>query len=111
MGWEFTCSFVQVDCAVSARAPRQPAPPAILGARSPAFGRDRVFGHYGAYEYGTFGDLDGDCDADLSDLAGVLASYGATVGPGYDHGDLDLDGDVDLSDLAALLAVYGTACP
>lgn len=26
------------------------------------------------------GNLDGDCDAGLSDLAGMLASYGATVG-------------------------------
>jgi predicted outer membrane repeat protein len=65
----------------------------------------------GPYEYGTFGDLDGDCSVGLADLAQLLASYGATVGPGYDHGDLDLDEDVDLSDLAALLGVYGITCP
>jgi hypothetical protein len=57
-----------------------------------------------------WGDLDGDSDIDLSDLAQLLAHYGMTSGATYDDGDIDLDGDVDLSDLAALLAVYGTTC-
>jgi len=57
------------------------------------------------------GDLDGDCDVDLVDLAILLAHYGMTEGATYEDGDLDADADVDLSDLAALLAVYGTACP
>jgi hypothetical protein len=57
------------------------------------------------------GDLDHDGDVDLSDLAQLLAHYGATSGASYDDGDLDADGDVDLSDLAALLAAYGTTCP
>ncbi len=57
------------------------------------------------------GDLDGDGDVDLSDLAQLLAHYGMTEGATYEDGDLDGDGDVDLADLAALLAVYGTACP
>jgi hypothetical protein len=56
------------------------------------------------------GDLDGDDDIDLSDLAQLLANYGMTNGAMYEDGDLDADGDVDLSDLAALLAVYGTTC-
>jgi hypothetical protein len=56
------------------------------------------------------GDLDGDGDVDLSDLAQLLAHYGMTEGATYEDGDLDGDGDVDLSDLAALLAVYGTSC-
>lgn len=30
----------------------------------------------GAYEYGTFGDLDGDCDAGSADLAQLLGSSG-----------------------------------
>lgn len=58
-----------------------------------------------------FGDLDGDNDRDLEDLAQLLANYGTTSGAEYEDGDLDGDGDVDLSDLAALLAVYGTPCP
>ncbi len=58
-----------------------------------------------------FGDLDGDNDIDLADLAQLLANYGMTSGAVYEDGDLDGDGDVDLSDLAALLAVYGTTCP
>jgi len=57
------------------------------------------------------GDLDGDADVDLSDLAILLANYGETSGMSYEDGDLDFDGDVDLTDLAALLAVYGTSCP
>jgi agmatine deiminase len=58
-----------------------------------------------------FGDLDGDDDVDLADLAILLAHYGMTEGATYEDGDLDGDGDVDLSDLAALLTVYGTTCP
>jgi hypothetical protein len=58
-----------------------------------------------------FGDLDGDNDVDLADLAQLLANYGTTEGAAYEDGDLDEDGDVDLADLAALLAVYGTTCP
>lgn len=52
------------------------------------------------------GDLDGDCDVDLSDLAILLASYNVDNG-----GDIDGDGDTDLSDLALLLANYGRVCP
>jgi hypothetical protein len=57
------------------------------------------------------GDLDGDWDIDLSDLAQLLAHYGTVSGASYADGDIDFDGDVDLSDLAALLANYGTSCP
>ncbi|MFQ5807734.1 MAG: choice-of-anchor tandem repeat NxxGxxAF-containing protein [Phycisphaerae bacterium] len=57
------------------------------------------------------GDLDGDDDVDLSDLAQLLAHYGMAEGATYHDGDLDGDGDVDLTDLAALLAAYGVSCP
>jgi len=56
------------------------------------------------------GDLDGDNDVDLSDLAQLLSNYGMMSGAAYEDGDLDSDGDVDLSDLAALLSVYGAPC-
>jgi hypothetical protein len=56
------------------------------------------------------GDLDGDDDVDLSDLAILLSNYGMTTGAEYEDGDLDGDGDVDLTDLAELLSVYGTQC-
>jgi len=55
------------------------------------------------------GDLDGDRDVDLSDLATLLAFYGTPSGAEYSQGDVDGDGDVDLSDLASLLAYYGMA--
>ncbi len=58
-----------------------------------------------------FGDLDGDNDVDLADLAQLLANYGTPSGAVYEDGDLDGDGDVDLTDLAGLLGVYGTTCP
>ena len=57
------------------------------------------------------GDLNGDGNVDLSDLAKLLANYGTTAGASYQDGDLDQDGDVDLTDLAELLAAYGTTCP
>jgi len=53
------------------------------------------------------GDLDGDCDVDLADLAILLANYGAAE---PEDGDIDGDGDVDLADLATLLAHYGEVC-
>lgn len=66
----------------------------------------------GSDEFGSHcpGDLDGDDDIDLGDLAALLANYGTTSGMTPEDGDFDLDGDVDLSDLSALLAVYGTTC-
>ena len=59
------------------------------------------------FDQGIVGDLDGDGQVDLSDLAQLLAHYGTTSGALPEEGDLDGDGDVDLSDLAALLANYG----
>ncbi len=58
----------------------------------------------------TPGDLDGDGDVDLADLAGLLAAYYTCVGdPDFDpRADIDNSGCVDLSDLAILLANYGT---
>ncbi len=50
------------------------------------------------------GDMDGDGDVDLSDLAALLADYGCTGGCA---GDTDGDGDTDLSDLATVLANFG----
>ena len=55
------------------------------------------------------GDVDGDGDVDLTDLAMLLASYGLCDGDaGYeDAADFVDDDCIDLSDLAVLLANYG----
>lgn len=59
------------------------------------------------------GDVDGDGDVDLADLAQMLGAYGDCVGdPGYvPAADLDGDNCVALSDLAELLAHYGEVLP
>ena len=56
------------------------------------------------------GDLDGDCDVDLADLARLLAAYDSCAGDQvYDPvADIDTNGCVDLADLAILLSGYGT---
>jgi hypothetical protein len=58
------------------------------------------------------GDLDGDHDVDLADLARLLAAYGACQGDADYDAAADLDGNscVNLSDLAILLAGYGIIC-
>lgn len=58
-----------------------------------------------------YGDLNGDNQVGLADLAELLGNYGVTSGATYEDGDLDGDGDVELSDLAELLGVYGNTCP
>jgi hypothetical protein len=56
------------------------------------------------------GDLDGDLDVDIADLAQLLGHYDTPEGATYSDGDLDGDGDVDLADLAELLQHYGDDC-
>jgi hypothetical protein len=57
------------------------------------------------------GDVDGDGDADLTDLATLLTNFGTPSNATREMGDLDGDGDVDLTDLASLLTVFGSSCP
>ena len=64
----------------------------------------------GAYEFQCIGDIDGDGDVDIADLAQLLGSYNETSGMTYNDGDLDGDGDVDIVDLAELLGAYGDTC-
>src|SRR5262249_38918663 len=56
------------------------------------------------------GDVDGDHDVDLADLATLLAHNGVSSGATPEQGDLDGDGDVDFSDLTELLAPFGSTC-
>ncbi len=59
------------------------------------------------------GDVDNDCDVELSDLTMLLAAYGACGGQaGFPwEADIDNSGCIDLGDLSALLADFGRACP
>lgn len=57
------------------------------------------------------GDLDGDGDVDISDLATLLGHFGMPSGATSGDGDLDGDTDVDISDLSALLSNFGLTCP
>lgn len=57
------------------------------------------------------GDVNGDFEVNLADLAILLAHFGQTSGANYEDGDLDSDGDVALEDLAILLSAFGTTCP
>lgn len=54
------------------------------------------------------GDVDGDLDVDLTDLAILLSDFACTSGC---VGDVDGDHDTDLTDLALLLANFGVTCP
>lgn len=51
------------------------------------------------------GDVDGDGDTDLTDLASLLTNFGCSNAPC--EGDLDESGTTDLSDLAILLGNFG----
>gem|GEM_PF-3466018 len=64
------------------------------------------FGFYTSEPTTCLGDLSGDGDIDLEDLAILLASFGNDAG-----GDLTGDGNTGLEDLAILLSVFGTTCP
>ena len=56
------------------------------------------------------GDVDGDGDVDLNDLAALLGAYGSCTGqPSFNPAaDFDDSGCIDLGDLATLLGNYGT---
>lgn len=56
------------------------------------------------------GDVNGDAEVDLDDLAILLTNFGTPGGAERVDGDLDGDGDVDISDLAVLLTLFGTVC-
>lgn len=55
------------------------------------------------------GDLDGSGVVDLTDLATLLAYFGAAGGAA--QGDLNGDGLIDLGDLSRLLSRFGASCP
>jgi hypothetical protein len=67
---------------------------------------NEYFGRFYTEGAGCWGDLDGDHDVDLADLAALLASYLRCS-----YGDADGDGDTDISDLAMVLARYEQPCP
>lgn len=56
------------------------------------------------------GDLNGDHQVDIADLAQLLSHFGTTSGATPEDGDLNGDGGVTLTDLALLLSAFGTIC-
>jgi hypothetical protein len=58
------------------------------------------------------GDINGDGDRDITDVALLLSAYGTAAGDsGYcEAADIDCNGVIDLVDLGALLVVYGESC-
>lgn len=58
---------------------------------------------------GTPGDIDGDGDVDIADLAQLLAAFGACTGDAAFNpaADFDASGCIELADLATLLANFG----
>lgn len=57
------------------------------------------------------GDLDGNRQVTLQDLANLLAHFGQAGNVTYSDGDIDGNGQVTLQDLAYLLANFGVSCP
>lgn len=58
------------------------------------------------------GDLDWDCDVDVSDIAQVVERWNDSTGNAsyVSTFDLDLDGDVDIADIILVTRQWGTAC-
>lgn len=56
------------------------------------------------------GDLNGDQQVDLTDMALLLSNYGIPSGATLDDGDLDGDGDVELGNLSILISYFGAIC-
>ena len=54
------------------------------------------------------GDLDGDNQVGLTDLAILLSDFDCV---GDCAGDVDQDGDTDITDLAVLLSQFDSSCP
>jgi hypothetical protein len=56
------------------------------------------------------GDLDGNLQVNIADLALLLSNFGTLSGAAPEDGDLTGDGAVTLADLALILSVFGTSC-
>jgi len=64
---------------------------------------------------GLEGDVDGDCDVDIFDLASVGLAYGSQPGDGNWNPDANVypsvgDGKINIFDLATVGINYGRAC-
>lgn len=103
--WAFSPDLSQVLFTLT--LDRQSSGGPCLGAKGTLIVADRQ----GVYAYRTpcLGDLDGDRDRDLTDLALLLADFDCSGGGC--SGDVDDDGDTDLTDLALRLSVFEVSCP
>lgn len=56
------------------------------------------------------GDIDGDNQVSITDLAVLLSNFGSTGSATLEDGDFDGDADVDIQDLAFILSLFGVSC-
>jgi len=57
------------------------------------------------------GDVNGDCDTDILDVAVVASNFGKQVTTGVNpRADLNLDGEIDVTDLVMVATNLGRTC-
>jgi hypothetical protein len=102
--YHFDTGFVAVD-------PAHPFPEIAIGALSDLNVCTQVQLNLITQPVDCPGDLTGDNEVGIADLAILLPNFGVPSGASLGDGDFDDDADVDLADLSLLLSAFGAVCP